>query len=386
MRRPMSSPLMPQDGSERSEAPAAPAAPAQAAPLRRGWSTGACALGASVAAYLGWVSGEFPDPVTVTLPRGEQPRFPLAEQGHDGESAWVAILKDAGDDPDVTHGALIRVRLWQGEAGSGIGFRAGEGVGTVTRPGLPVAVGEPAINPVPRRLITAALTRQAAETGGPADLVVEIAIPGGEALARQTLNPRLGIEGGLSILGTTGVVVPYSCSAWIASLQRGVDVARACGAEQVVAVTGATSEATARRLLPELPDYCFLEMGDFVGALLKYLRRHPVPRFTLVGGFAKLVKLAQGADDLHSGRSRIDFADLAARVPGLPAEAATAPTALQVLSLAEAAGLPLAPTIVETARAQILQRLQGTQTEVAVIAVARDGRVLAGIGGGAIIR
>ena len=198
-------------------------------PLRRGWTTGTCAAAAAKAAFGALVTGEFVDPVEVTLPRGQTPAFALALARTQPGSATAGVVKDAGDDPDVTHGALILATARAGAPGSGVTFRAGEGVGTVTRPGLAIAPGEPAINPVPRQMIRDAVAQVAARVGCAADAEIEIAIPGGEALAQKTLNPRLGIVGGLSILGTTGIVVPYSCSAWIHSIYRGVDVARAAG-------------------------------------------------------------------------------------------------------------------------------------------------------------
>src|SRR5271157_368952 len=168
-------------------------------PLRRGWTTGTCATAAAKAAFGALVTGEFVDPVEVTLPRGQTPAFALALARNDPGFATAGVVKDAGDDPDVTHGALILATARPGTPGSGVTFRAGEGVGTVTRPGLAIAPGEPAINPVPRQMIRAAI---AAVTGQSADVEVEIAIPGGEELAARTLNGRLGIVGGLSILGT----------------------------------------------------------------------------------------------------------------------------------------------------------------------------------------
>jgi cobalt-precorrin-5B (C1)-methyltransferase len=178
--------------------------------LRRGWTTGTCAAAAAKAAYVALAGGEFPDPVSVTLPRGEQPSFALAMTRRAADTATAGVVKDAGDDPDVTHGALVCATLRLGVPGSGISFRAGPGVGTVTRPGLPIPPGEPAINPVPRQMIRTAIAEAAAERGAkaPADVEVEISIPGGETLAQRTLNGRLGIVGGLSILGTTGIVVP----------------------------------------------------------------------------------------------------------------------------------------------------------------------------------
>ena len=181
--------------------------------LRRGWTTGACATAAAKAAYYGWVTGSFPDPVTITLPGGQCPAFALAITEALPDGARAGIVKDAGDDPDVTHGVLVVASISAAPPGAGIVFRAGEGVGTVTRPGLILGVGEPAINPVPRELMRLALAEAAIATGGPRDVTVTISIPGGEAIAQKTLNARLGIIGGLSILGTTGIVIPFSCSA-----------------------------------------------------------------------------------------------------------------------------------------------------------------------------
>ncbi len=347
-------------------------------PLRRGWTTGACATAAAAAAYAAALTGRFADPVTIDLPRGRRPSFPLAHRVVLADGATAGVVKDAGDDPDVTHGALILATVRPRPAGTGISFRAGEGVGTVTRAGLVLPVGEPAINPAPRTMIRASLAALAEAHGTAADAEVEIAVPGGAALAQGTLNPRLGIVGGLSILGTTGVVVPYSCSAWIQTIQRGVDVARAAGVAHAAATTGAASEAAVRRLY-DLPDVALLDMGDFAGGLLKYLRRRPIPRLTLAGGFAKLAKLAAGHLDLHSGRSRVDTAWLAQVLgglgapPDLTAAAAQANTAREVLILAQAAGLPLGDAVAARARA-VAQPVAGTAVAVEVLAVDRDGQ------------
>ncbi|MGI4809930.1 MAG: cobalt-precorrin-5B (C(1))-methyltransferase CbiD, partial [Janthinobacterium lividum] len=166
--------------------------------LRRGWTTGACATAAAKAAYAALRTGHFPDPVEITLPGGATACFALAETALDTDGASAAVVKDAGDDPDVTHGALIRVGVRLLPPGSGIVFLAGPGVGTVTRPGLPIPPGEPAINPMPRQMICDALS----EIGGPVDVQVTIGVDNGERLATKTLNGRLGIVGGLSILGT----------------------------------------------------------------------------------------------------------------------------------------------------------------------------------------
>src|SRR5216683_1336726 len=193
-------------------------------PLRRGWTTGACATAAAKAAYAALLTGEFPDPVEIALPRGERPSFALATTRRDKDFATAGIVKDAGDDPDVTHGALVLVTV-----------------------------------------------------------------------------------GGLSILGTTGIVIPYSCSSWIHSIRSGIDVARAMGVTHIAGATGATSESAVQKLYG-LPETALIDMGEFVGGMLKYLRSHPVPRVTIAGGVAKMTKLAQGLLDLHSKRGAVDLA------------------------------------------------------------------------------
>jgi cobalt-precorrin-5B (C1)-methyltransferase len=328
--------------------------------LRKGWTTGACAAAAARAAFEALHTGCFADPVTIRLPRGERPSFALAAHDLGPERATAGIVKDAGDDPDVTHGALILAMVERAPAGSGVAFRAGEGVGTVTRPGLALAVGEPAINPGPRAMIAQAIADAAEGLGVGGDAVVTIAVPGGAALAEKTLNARLGILGGLSILGTTGVVVPYSCASWIHTIHRGIDVARAAGREHVAGATGSTSEA-AVRALHALDDVALIDMGDFVGALLKYLRRHPVARLTLAGGFGKLAKLAQGHLDLHSARSRVDLTALAdlAHALGAPAAVTRAGSAAELLAASGAAGPALVGRIAGHARAVALATLSG---------------------------
>lgn len=345
--------------------------------LRRGWTTGACATAAARAAFEALLTGEFPDPVTITLPRGEQPSFALARKELGDGFATASIVKDAGDDPDVTHGALVTATIRLGETGAGITFRAGEGVGTATLAGLPIPPGEPAINPAPRAMMRAVIDAVAAAHGAAADVEITISIPGGEELAARTWNPRLGIVGGLSILGTTGIVIPYSCSAWIQSIRSGIDVARASGLTHVAGATGKTSEAAVAAHYG-LPLEALIDMGDFAGGMLKYLRDHPVPRVTIAGGFAKMVKLAQGHMDLHSSRSQVDFGKLAAWLMELGsteqmAQAARdANTAAQVLDLA--GKLPLADLVARRAREVALAMLAGGVT-LDLLVVDRAGRI-----------
>ncbi|AXG78446.1 cobalt-precorrin-5B (C(1))-methyltransferase [Streptomyces paludis] len=352
--------------------------------LRPGWTTGACATAATKAAYTALLTGGFPDPVTIELPKGQTPSFALAKErltaGPD-RSAMAAVVKDAGDDPDVTHGALIRATVRLLPPDSGVVFRAGPGVGTVTRPGLPLEVGEPAINPVPRQLMRAHVAEVAARYGGTGDVEITVSVDHGEEIARSTWNPRLGILGGLSILGTTGIVVPYSCSAWIDSIRRGVDVARAAGRTHVAACTGSTSEKTVLATYA-LPEDALLDMGDFAGAVLKYLRRHPVDRLTICGGFAKLSKLAAGHLDLHSARSQVnkDFlatlATEAGAPPSLAAQITTANTGLEALRLCESQGIPLGNTVAARARTEAQAVLREAPVEVDVICIDRAGTVV----------
>ncbi|WP_035872813.1 cobalt-precorrin-5B (C(1))-methyltransferase [Cucumibacter marinus] len=351
-------------------------------PLRRGWTTGACATAATKAALSALLGHGFPDPVEIALPGGQTPAFALAHEEVGEGFAEAGIIKDAGDDPDVTHGALIIARVARGKPGSGIRFHAGPGVGTVTKPGLPLAVGEPAINPVPREMISGVITTLCDAAGIPADIDVTISVPNGDKIAQKTWNPRLGILGGISILGTTGIVIPYSCAAWIHSIQRGVDVARALGLTHVVGATGDASEKAAMAAL-ELQTEAYLDMGDFVGGLLKYLKAHPVPEVTICGGFAKMSKLAQGMLDLHSGRGTVDMAFLAglARRAGgdadLSAAIEAANTGKEALDLALAAQIDLAGEVARDALQIATRALGNAKVTPHILVTDRNGKIIA---------
>ena len=345
--------------------------------LRRGWTTGACATAAAKAAVQALLGGGFPDPVEITLPKGQTVAFALADHCLKPGSAMAAVVKDAGDDPDVTHGALIVVTARPAATGAGILFRAGEGVGTVTLPGLPVPPGEPAINPMPRQMIAAAI----AEVAGPeADFEIEIAVPGGAALAERTLNGRLGIINGLSILGTTGIVIPFSCAAWIDSIHRGIDVARATGQDHIAGSTGSTSERVVEAHHGLDPKQ-LIEMGDFIGGMLKYLRTHPVPRVTIAGGVAKMSKLAQGMLDVHSKRGRADqqaLADIATSVGGdaaLAAKITASNTVAEAFGHAAAAGIQLGDAVAARAWQVAAPVLQDTGSALEILVIDRDGKI-----------
>ncbi len=349
--------------------------------LRRGWTTGACATGAAKAAYEALVSGRFPDPVEISLPRGKTVAFALARHELRPGAAQASIIKDAGDDPDVTHGAVVSAQVRLLPHGDGIVFKAGEGVGTVTRPGLPIPPGEAAINPVPRQMMRDAIAEVATATGTPGDVEITISVDGGAELAKKTLNGRLGIIGGLSILGTTGIVRPFSCAAWIASIHRGIDVARAANLDHVVGATGSTSEKAVQARY-QLDEVAYLDMGDFAGGLLKYLRAHPVPKLTLSGGFAKFTKLAQGALDLHSARSQVDLKFLAEllRCQNAPQalidQSLSANTAKEVLDLAVAAGIDIAHPLACQARKAVKEILRDAPIDVEVLIVDRQGGIV----------
>jgi cobalt-precorrin-5B (C1)-methyltransferase len=346
--------------------------------LRKGWTTGACAAAAAKAAFWGFHTGVFPDPVAIRLPRGLTPSFALARAEMLPDGALAAVVKDAGDDPDVTHNAVIEARWVSDPEAEGVTLRAGKGVGTVTLPGLPMPVGAPSITPGPRAQILQNVQDAATRLGVTPKGEFIFSIPGGEALAAKTLNPRLGIVGGLSILGTNGVVIPYSCAAWAHSIRRGIDVARAMGLTHLAAATGKTSEAILRSCY-DLPDQALLDMGDMAGALLAGLRHDPPDRLSLAGGPAKLSKLALGHTDLHSKATGTDvqavirMAAEAGAPSGLLEQLGDQATVSGVIDMAE--GYPVAEIIARRARATVMAAVPG-QIAVDVIVVARDGRIL----------
>ncbi|MGI4976325.1 MAG: cobalt-precorrin-5B (C(1))-methyltransferase [Janthinobacterium lividum] len=350
--------------------------------LRRGWTTGACAAAGAKAAFAALRCGVFADVVEIPLPAGGRAAFALAEGALVAGGAVAGVVKDAGDDPDVTHGALVRVTVRVLAAGAGVRFRAGEGVGTVTLPGLPLPPGEPAINPGPRAMIVAAL-REVAGDEVP-DVEVEVAIPGGERIALGTMNARLGIVGGLSVLGTTGVVVPYSCASWIHSIHRGVDVARAAGLGHLAGATGSVSEAAVARL-HGLGEQALIDMGDFAGGFLKYVRAHPVARVTVAGGPAKMTKLAQGRMDLHSRRGGVDLGRLAALcraeggTPALAARIEGSNTVLEAFGHAAAEGCPVGEAVARAA-AEVVREVLGAGVRGDVAVFDREGGLLARTG------
>ena len=284
------------------EPPLAPEV-AAAGGLRTGWTTGTCASAAAKAALVGLVTGSAPDEVEVGLPGGRRVRFPVEAEA----PSRCVVVKDAGDDPDCTDGARMTAEVaWGQRQGGGPVLQAGAGIGVVTKPGLGLPVGEASITAVPRRVIAAALAEV-----DPRPVVVTFSVPGGEAMAARTSNARLGIEGGISILGTTGVVRPFSTAAYRASVVQQIDVAAAQGADVIVLCTGTRSDAFAQRALPGLPPVCFVEVGDFTGIALRRAARNGLRRVVWVGMVGKITKLAAGVMMTHFRRSAVDTGLLA---------------------------------------------------------------------------
>ena len=357
----------------------------QATPLRNGLTTGSCATACCVAAVRLLLANKKPSSVEITLPRGEKVDLDIIDYAHLEDCSITkgvrtATIKDAGDDPDATHGATLFVELRLVKE-LGIKFKAATGVGTVTREGLVLEIGEPAINPVPRKMMTEHLNHYAFTYQYQGGFEVSVGIENGEQIAKHTMNGRLGIIGGLSILGTTGIVRPYSCSAYIASIHQGIDVAQANGVTHLAASTGIASERAVKDLY-QMNEISLIEMGDFVGAMLKYLRREKnakdVTKLSISAGFGKLTKLANGHLDLNSRQSSIDFNQLANIAKSLGAscdlqnEIINANTSIEVLNKCKIAGLDIATVICQQAL-QVAKAIVHESIEVEVWAVDRKG-------------
>lgn len=289
--------------------------------MRHGFTTGACATAMTKAALLTLVTGEMQKNVTIYLPVGQFATFQIEETKITASSVLCATIKDAGDDPDATHQARIEstVRLVEEP---GIHLDGGIGVGRVTKPGLPVDVGEAAINPVPRKMIKQVVQEVIDTYALSKGVEVIISVPDGEEIAKKTLNGRLGILGGISILGTRGTVVPFSSSAYMASIVQAINVAKLAGCDHLVLTTGGRSEKYAMKQYPYLKEEAFIEMGDFVGFTLKHIKRQKIPNVSLVGMMGKFSKVAQGVMMVHSKSAPINFeflANLALKV-GVPIE------------------------------------------------------------------
>lgn len=366
--------------------------------LRTGWTTGACATAAAKGAALALTTGECPGRVEITLP-GKAARkvsFSLerCELASDGSWAEAVVVKDAGDDPDVTDGAHLTARVaWRKSAG--LVLTNGSGVGTVTKPGLGLPVGGPAINSTPRAMISSAVSEvhDVEERG----LEVTISVPGGERMAEKTTNGRLGIVGGISILGTTGIVRPFSTAAWAASVVQAVDVMAAQNIDTFVLSTGGLTERAAMRLLPELEPVCFIEVGDFTGQAIRRAVGNGLRRGFFVGMAGKLAKLAAGVMMTHWTRSKVDNSVLAEITREAGGEAGTvrevegANTARHAYEIWLRDGLSEAPSILceraaENLRAHARGEANGEALELHAILIDFDTLEPTGASAGALAK
>lgn len=363
--------------------------------MRTGYTTGSSAAAAARAATVALLTGTWPEQVTITLPIGETATLTPVENRLDAEAAFCCIVKDGGDDPDVTHGALICAQV-RHTSTPGIALEGGEGVGRVTLPGLGLPVGEAAINPVPREQIRANVT-DAVRDLYPDDpdylerygLDIVISVPNGAEIARKTLNPRLGIVGGISILGTTGKVFPYSTAAWRESVVKAVELAAYNSRDRVVLATGARSERYAMQLFPDLPEVAFVEMSIFTGAALKTCIAQGVRAVTFVAMISRIIKTARGQMVTHVAGSPVEFDFLAqiCREVGAPDDlvdaVARANTARHVLELCQERDyMTPVQRLVDLALEQCMQFVKQNDgaVELDVILVGFDGAVLATAG------
>jgi cobalt-precorrin-5B (C1)-methyltransferase len=343
--------------------------------LRTGWTTGTCAAAAAKAAARALLTGEPQDRVEVKLPKkGDERRVSFEVERCEVGGSWTeaVVVKDAGDDPDVTHGAHLTARVsWREEPG--LELDRGEGVGAVTKAGLGLPVGGAAINEVPRRMISYSVEEVLDPRARGVRVV--ISVPGGEKMAEKTTNARLGIVGGISILGTTGIVRPFSTAAWAASVIQAINVMGAQGYETFVLSTGGLTEKAAMRLLPDLEEVCFIEVGDFTGQAIKQALKSGLERGFFVGMAGKLAKLAAGVMMTHWTRSKVDNELLvgitreAGGSPDLIKEVKEANTARHAYELWSAANLEHAPHLLCERVAKNLREYAEGKLEIHTIMV-----------------
>jgi cobalt-precorrin-5B (C1)-methyltransferase len=310
---------------------------------RTGFTTGACSAAAAKAATRCLVKDMMLSEIETTLPNHTNRTFALARCESSGPRMTCSVIKDAGDDPDCTHGAELIADVELKRA-PGVTIVGGAGVATVTKSGLGLEVGMPAVNPVPRRNIAEMVEAELANSAY-RGAIVTIGVPGGEEMAKETINARLGLIGGISILGTTGIVRPYSTSAFKASVLQAIDVAHARGNRRVVLTTGGKSESYAMQLMDDLPEEAFIQMGDFVGIAVKHCTRRRMDVVEIVGMIGKLSKMADGKMQTHAAGSEVNMAllaNLAAQI-GASAELCdrilAANTARHVLEMCKEAGV-----------------------------------------------
>jgi cobalt-precorrin-5B (C1)-methyltransferase len=278
--------------------------------LRSGFTTGTAAAAATKAALQYLLTGHVPAKVGIELLTGDRLEIDVRQCIRAGDrTVYCSVIKDAGDDPDITHGAEIGARVTWKESGSEttITIHGGKGVGAVTKPGLEVPPGEPAINPGPQRMIRRSALETLAQYNRCGTVETEIVVPRGEALARRTLNRRLGIMGGISILGTTGLVRPLSHEAYVATIRSAMSVARAAGRSRVVLATGRRSERFAQQRWPDLAQESFIQIGDYFALSMEMAAQHGFETVILALFFGKAVKMSQGIGHTHAGSARMSL-------------------------------------------------------------------------------
>ncbi|MEM0140156.1 MAG: cobalt-precorrin-5B (C(1))-methyltransferase [Ferroplasma sp.] len=274
--------------------------------LRYGYTTGACATAATKAALIMLFTGNRVDTIEINLPAKKTATFKVEKIEIGKNYCSAAIKKDGGDDPDVTTGLYIHARVEYNLTHDTV-IKGGKGVGTVTQEGLPVKPGNPAINPVPLRMIKNAASEVIERYMPGSGITVTIYVPGGEEIAKKTCNPKLGIVGGISILGTRGIVIPFSDSSWKASIVLGIRVAAKLGYDTLVYSTGGRSDGAVKQLYPEYNEQQFIEVGDFMGFSIKRALDAGIKKLIIAGMPGKMSKLAANNMDLHSSQSSIDF-------------------------------------------------------------------------------
>ncbi len=282
---------------------------------RKGFTTGACSAAAARAAAIGLVTGQVPEQIESLLPNGQRVSFSVQEGVCDAAHAHAVVIKDAGDDPDCTDKAHLTADLeLLPEQPDKIILAGGDGVGTITMRGLGVEVNGPAINPVPRKNIEDNIREVAEELLQKNGLKITISVPGGQEMAKKTLNDRLGIIDGISILGTTGIVHPYSTAAFRASVVQGIEVAAKQGLDSVVLTTGGRTEKFTLRERSDLQPASFVQMGDFLGPALDTAEQQGIRQIIIGGMVGKLTKIAQGEIITHARRNPVNtelLADIA---------------------------------------------------------------------------
>ncbi len=281
--------------------------------LRTGYTTGTSASAATKAALLALIFSQTHNTVEVVLPKGKIAKLKIAwiKYSQNNQSVTSSVIKDGGDDPDVTHGAEICSTVTFTNEKGQIEIDGGLGVGRVTRPGLGLEIGHAAINPVPKQMIEQVVLDIAKSILGDKGIKVIISVPKGIELAKKTDNPRLGIVGGISILGTTGIVFPYSTASFAASIRQGLDVAISLGTTVVVLTTGGRSEDYIKNIYKSLPEYAFVQMGDFSGYTIKQCSNRNLKKIIIAGFIGKLTKMAMGIKQTHVRGSHISMDYLA---------------------------------------------------------------------------